>query len=139
LCGRIASNPQWFKPGQQIKAWHDQCQWSEWALDAFQKTKNDPTFSENWRFDALLHDSSVSNVGLQVADMMTYDCWRESERVRYDNKRNMGKFFSELVNVEEHRVYATYADERTFLDLSELLKKKRNAKLSDGHSGRETQ
>ena len=130
LCGRIASNPEWFKTGQYIKAWHDQCQWSEWAIDAFQKTKSDPTFSENWRFDSLAHDSSVSNACLQVADMMAYDCWRESERVRYNSKRNMGKFFSELVNVEEHRVYATYADERTFLDLSELLEKKRTAKLS---------
>lgn len=118
--GRIAANPDFFKPGQKIKVWHDQCAWPYFALTAFQKTQTDSTYSENWRFNELSHSSSKDNVCLQVADMMVYDCWRESERVRYDSKRNMGKFFSELVNVEKHRVYATYADERYFREVREL-------------------
>jgi hypothetical protein len=56
---------------------------------------------------------------------MAYECWRESERFVYDSHRSdMRKFFSVLVNIEEHRVYVTYADERFFRELRELLEKK---------------
>jgi hypothetical protein len=70
-------------------------------------------------------------VCLQVADMMVYDCWRESERVMYDGKRKMGKFFAELVKVEKHHICATYANERVFQELRKLLEKKIAAKLND--------
>jgi hypothetical protein len=129
VCGRIAANPEYFEPGQMIKAWHDQCQWNHFALDAFERIQRDQNYSENWRFDELAHASAVSNVCLQVADMMAYDCWRESERFVYDSQRkDMGKFFSALVNIEEHRVYATYADERFFREHRAALENLRAGK-----------
>jgi hypothetical protein len=125
-CGAIAARPELFEPGQMIKAWHDQGDWNHFALDAFERTQKDPAYSEHWRFGALTHDSSVENVCLQVADMMAFECWRESERFVFENKQaQMRKFFSALVGVEEHRVYAAYADERYFTDLRGKLERKR--------------
>lgn len=130
VCGRIAANPKFVEPGHMLKAWHDQCQWSDYALDAFQKVQADPTYSENWRFGALSHDSSEDNVCLQPADMMAYECWRESERYVLDSnaRPDMRPFFSRLVGIEEHRVYATYSGERFFREHRDLLEKNMAAK-----------
>lgn len=116
VCGRIAANPEYFRADQMIKAWHDQCQWNHVALAAFEKIRGDSKYSENWRFAELTYASAESNICLQPADMMAYECWKESERFAYDSvqRPDMRPFFSHLVKVEEHRVYATYADERFF-------------------------
>ena len=132
VCGRIAADSAFFEPGQQIKAWHDQCAWNHFALDAFERIQKDGNYSENWRFDELLYASALSNVCLQPADMMAYECWRESERFVYDGDKrpDMRPFFSRLVGIEEHRVYATYADERFFREHRETLENIRTAKSS---------
>ena len=89
-----------------------------------QRTQKDPAYSEHWRFGALSHDSSVENVCLQVADMMAYECWRETERFVFANEQaQMRRFFSALVGIEEHKVYAAFANERYFNDLRAKLEK----------------
>ena len=121
-CGAIAGRREFFEPGQMIKAWHDQCDWNHFALDAFERTQKDSAYSEHWRFGSLTHDSSAENVCLQVADMMAYECWRESERFVFEKEQaQMRPFFSALVGIEEHRVYAAFANERYFTDLRAKL------------------
>jgi hypothetical protein len=121
LCGRLAGMQEYFDPEQMIKIWHDQCEWNHVALDIWERIRKDETFFERRRFDECTHASAVSNVCLQPADMMAYECWRESERLVYDSQRDMRPFFSRLVKIEEHRVYAAYADERYFRDLRETI------------------
>jgi hypothetical protein len=124
LCGRLAAMPEYFDPQQLIRVWHDQGEWNHVALDAWERTKKDRNYSESWRFDECTRASAVTNVCLQPADMMAYECWRESERLVYESKeRDMRPFFSHLVNIEHHRVYAAYADERYFHEHREILEK----------------
>lgn len=117
ISGRLIANPAHIRPGQNLEVWHDQCDWNVLAADVYAQLKSDKGFSERDRLVKCRHACSRSQVCLQPADMMAYECWRESERFVCEKESNMRPFFARLVNAEQHRVSATYADERYFREV----------------------
>lgn len=123
-CGRLAAHPSYMRPNENIMIWHDQCKWNLQAAEVFAQVQNDVSFSERHRFISCTPGNSVFELCLQPADMMAYECWRESERFVYEKEKEMRRFFNRLVKIDEYRISATYADEQHFGKLREQLERK---------------
>ena len=119
-CGHIAS---WLNSNEGVDVWYDHGRWDPVASEVYAQMRNDATYAERERFTSCASASSLRYVGLQSADMMAYECWRESERIGFASRSDMRKFFRRIAHIDEYRISATYADERYFREIRENMEK----------------
>jgi Protein of unknown function (DUF3800) len=95
------------------------------AFRAFRRIVDEPHLSYRECFDSVAEGNSIAHIALQVADLLVYECFRETRRKLFSSAAEMRKFFKKMVRGGAVEVYVGYSDEN---DLSQWKEKDR------GHS-----